>query len=194
MVISKMIPKSLLLRKHDILFLASIMAVLGTFSVLAGGIWDSASHALRIPDNFWTIQHVTVYTSVSIVVLSSLFGVLLSVQNKKMLSSMMILLAGSLLQLGGGYVDYNFHEKYGIDGLVTSSHLTIESGLLLASVGGYLTLAKFGYAKSSKIAPFAIVNILFSATWIAFNLSLLIGATILCIPVYDLFSSGCSVM
>ena len=194
MAIPQIVSRSFLSRQNDLLFLASILAVLGTSSVLIGGIWDSASHALKIPDSFWTIQHVTVYTGVSIVALSAVFGTILSVKNRKILTGMILLLAGSAMQLGGGYVDYNFHEIYGIDGLVTSSHLTIESGLLLTSIGGFLTLSKFGYTKTKKLVPFAIVNVIFAATWIGFNLSLLVGAIMLCIPVYDLFSSGCSVM
>ena len=194
MVIPQIVSKSFLSRQNDLLFIASVLAVLGTSGVLLGGIWDSASHALKIPDSFWTIQHVTVYTGVSIVAFSAAFGMILSLKNRKVILGMTLLLAGSAMQLGGGYVDYNFHVIYGIDGLVTSSHLTIESGLLLTSIGGFLTLSKFGYTKTKKLVPFAIVNIIFSATWIGFNLSLLVGATMLCIPVYDLFSSGCSVM
>lgn len=194
MVIPQIISRSFLSRQNDLLFIASILAVLGTSSVLIGGIWDSASHALKIPDSFWTIQHVTVYTGVSIVAFSAVFGTILSLKNRKIIVGMMLLLAGSAMQLGGGYVDYSFHEIYGIDGLVTSSHLTIESGLLLASIGGFLTLSKFGYTKTKRVVPFAIINVIFSATWIGFNLSLLVGAIMLCIPVYDLFSSGCSVM
>jgi hypothetical protein len=194
MAIPQIVSRSFLSRQNDLLFLASILAVLGTSSVLIGGIWDSASHALKIPDSFWTIQHVTVYTGVSIVAFSAAFGTILSLKNRKVFTGMILLLAGSTMQLGGGYVDYNFHTLYGIDGLVTSSHLTIESGLLLTSIGGFLTLSKFGYTKTKKLVPFAIVNVIFAATWIGFNLSLLVGAIMLCIPVYDLFSSGCSVM
>ena len=194
MVIPQIVSRSFLARQNDLLFFVSVLAVLGTSGVLIGGIWDSASHALKIPDSFWTIQHVTVYTGVSIVAFSAAFGTVLSLKNRKIMLGMILLLAGSTMQLGGGYVDYNFHQIYGIDGLVTSSHLTIESGLLLTSIGGFLTLAKFGYSKTKKLVPFSIVNIIFSATWIGFNLSLLVGATMLCIPIYDLFSSGCSVM
>jgi len=194
MVIPQIVSRSFLSRQNDLLFFVSVLAVLGTSGVLIGGIWDSASHALKIPDSFWTIQHVTVYTGVSIVAFSAAFGTVLSLKNRKIMLGMILLLAGSAMQLGGGYVDYNFHQIYGIDGLVTSSHLTIESGLLLTSIGGFLTLAKFGYSKTKKLVPFSIVNIIFSATWIGFNLSLLVGATMLCIPIYDLFSSGCSVM
>ena len=194
MAIPQIVSRSFLSRQNDLLFFVSVLAVLGTSGVLIGGIWDSASHALKIPDSFWTIQHVTVYTGVSIVAFSAAFGTVLSLKNRKVILGMIFLLAGSAMQLGGGYVDYNFHQIYGIDGLVTSSHLTIESGLLLTSIGGFLTLAKFGYSKTKKLVPFSIVNIIFSATWIGFNLSLLVGATMLCIPIYDLFSSGCSVM
>ncbi len=194
MTIPQIISKSFLSRQNDLLFIVSISAVLGTSAVLLGGIWDSASHALKIPDSFWTIQHVTVYSGVSVVALAAAFGTLISLKNRKMILGITLLLIGSLMQLGGGYVDYNFHEIYGIDGLVTSSHLTIESGLLLTSIGGFLTISKFGYRKTKKLVPFSIVNVIFSATWIGFNLSLLVGATMLCIPVYDLFSSGCSVM
>lgn len=194
MTIPQIVSKSFLSRQNELLFIVSVLAVLGTTGVLIGGIWDSASHALKIPDSFWTIQHVTVYSGVSLVAFSAAFGILISIKNRKILLGIMMLLIGSLMQLGGGYVDYNFHEIYGIDGLVTSSHLTIESGLLLTSVGGFLMLAKFGYRKTKKLVPFSIVNIIFSATWIGFNLSLLVGATMLCIPIYDLFSSGCSVM
>lgn len=194
MTIPQIVSKSFLSRQNELLFIVSVLGVLGTTGVLIGGIWDSASHALKIPDSFWTIQHVTVYSGVSLVAFSAAFGMLISMKNRKIILGITMLLIGSLMQLGGGYVDYNFHEIYGIDGLVTLSHLTIESGLLLTSIGGFLTLAKFGYGKTKKVVPFAIVNIIFSATWIGFNLSLLVGATMLCIPVYDLFSSGCSVM
>jgi len=194
MNISQIIPDSFLSRQNDILFVISILSVLGTFAVILGGIWDSASHALKVPDTFWTIQHVTVYSGVTVVALSVAFGTMISLKNRKIIIGITMLLIGSVMQLGGGYVDYNFHEIYGIDGLVTSSHLIIESGLLLTSIGGFLTISKFSYNKTKKIIPFSIVNVLFSTTWIGFNLALLVGATMLCIPVYELFSSGCSVM
>jgi len=189
-----MISDSFLSKQNDILFLLSILSVLGTFAVLLGGIWDSASHALKVPDSFWTIQHVTVYSGVTIVAVCTACGIMISLKNRKIILGIILLLIGSIMQLGGGYIDYNFHQIYGIDGLVTSSHLTIELGLLLTSIGGFLTISKFNYKKIKKIIPFSIINILFATTWIGFNLALLIGATMLCIPVYELFSSGCSVM
>src|SRR5574340_1429632 len=159
MAIPQIISKSFLSRQNDLLFIVSVLAVLGTSGVLLGGIWDSASHALKIPDSFWTIQHVTVYSGVSIVALAAAFGTIISLKNRKIILGITLLLIGSLMQLGGGYVDYNFHEIYGIDGLVTASHLTIECGLLLTSICGFFTISKFSYDKTKKFVRFSLVNV-----------------------------------
>jgi len=94
--------KSFLSRRNELLFIVSVLAVLGTTGVLIGGIWDSASHALKIPDSFWTIQHVTVYSCVSLVTFSAAFGILISIKNRKIILGITMLLVGSLMQLGGG--------------------------------------------------------------------------------------------
>ena len=73
MAIPQIVSKSFLSRRNELLFIVSVLAVLGTTGVLIGGIWDSASHALKIPDSFWTIQHVTVYSGVSLVAFSAAF-------------------------------------------------------------------------------------------------------------------------
>src|SRR5439155_12701627 len=132
---------------------------------------DTASHALRIPDTFWTIQHVTIYTGAAMITASAIMGSLLlfKTRNQKMEKGIKIILLGATMQLAGGYADYNFHEMYGIDGLVTPSHLTVESGLLLSSIGGLITLSGFDHGQIRKVIPVSIVAILLSAAWIGFN-------------------------
>src|SRR5437899_7074812 len=183
-------------RSRAILSIVSVLAIFGTIIVLLGGVWDSASHALRIPDTFWTIQHVTIYSGASMITFSAVMGSLLLFKtgNKKMEKGIKIILLGATMQLVGGYADYNFHEVYGIDGLVTPSHLTVESGLLLSSMGGLLTLSRFDYGHIRKMIPISIVAVILSAAWIGFNLVLLLGAIVMCVPIYELFSSGCAVM
>ena len=99
MTIPQIVSKSFLSRQNDLLFIVSVLAVLGTSAVLLGGIWDSASHALKIPDSFWTIQHVTVYSGVSMVALAAAFGTIISLKNRKIILGMTLLLAGSAMQL-----------------------------------------------------------------------------------------------
>jgi hypothetical protein len=187
---------SFLSRSDKISFLITLLATSGTFIVLLGGVWDSASHELRIPDTFWTIQHITIYTGASIVALSAMIGAMTIIkgENKKIHGAIMIILIGAIAQLLGGYLDYNFHTKYGIDGLVTPSHLTVETGLLLSAIGGLIIISKVKHTYINKIIPISIMTVLLSASWVGFNLSLLFGSVVLCVPIYQMFSSGCAVM
>ena len=188
--------KSFLFRSELLSYMISILATCGTFIVLIGGVWDASSHELRIPDTFWTVQHMTIYAGASIVALAAVLGVLAIVKggNKKIHGAITIIIVGTLAQLLGGYFDYNFHTKYGIDGLVTPSHLTVETGLLLSAIGGMIMISKIRKTWLKALIPISIITVLLSASWIGFNLSLLLGAVLECVPVYQLFSSGCAVM
>jgi hypothetical protein len=197
MRLSHLISTSFLSKIKTILFVISILAICGTVTELLGGIWDASTHALRAPEKFWTIQHVTIYAGVGMITSSSFLGMivlLLNSKNKILFKGIKILLLGSILQLAGGYADSISHEIYGVDGLVTPSHLTIETGLFLSALGSFMTLCQLDKRKTRKVLPIAIMTVLLSASWIGFNLILLFTSIVLCIPVYDLFSSGCAVL
>ncbi|MGI0026451.1 MAG: hypothetical protein ACREAD_01230 [Nitrosopumilaceae archaeon] len=197
MHLSDLISTSFLSKTRTILLVISILAICGTVTELLGGIWDASTHALRTPEKFWTIQHVTIYAGVGMIVSSSVLGMtilLLNSENKILFKGIKIIFLGSILQLVGGYTDSISHEIYGVDGLVTPSHLTIETGLFLSALGSFMTLCQVEKRKTRKIMTVAIVIVLLSATWICFNLILLFTSIVLCIPVYDLFSSGCAVL
>ncbi len=187
---------SVLSRKRKVTQISSFLAVCGTMIMLLGGVWDSASHELRIPDTFWTIQHMTIYFGASMVACSAISATLVLSYNKYKLmkkGTVMIIL-GAIFQLAGGYADYNFHEIYGIDGLVTLSHLSIETGLLLSAAGGFITISASKNYILQKMVPISIISILLAASWIGFNLILLVGSVVMCVPVFQLFYSGCAVM
>ncbi|HWY33584.1 MAG TPA: hypothetical protein VNX68_02990, partial [Nitrosopumilaceae archaeon] len=142
---SHLISTLFLSKIKTILFVISILAICGTVTELLGGIWDASTHALRAPEKFWTIQHVTIYAGVGMIVSSSVLGMiilLLHSENKILFKGIKILLLGSILQLVGGYADSISHEIYGVDGLVTPSHLTIETGLFLSALGSFITLCQ----------------------------------------------------
>jgi hypothetical protein len=194
---SNVIYTSFLSKTKTILFVISILTVCGTVTELLGGIWDASTHALRAPEKFWTIQHIAIYTGVGMIVSSSVLGIiilLLNSENKILFKGIKIILLGSILQLGGGYADSISHGIYGVDGLVTPSHLTIEIGLFLSALGSLITLCQIDRRKTRKVMSVTIMTVLLSASWIGFNLILLFTSVVLCIPVYDLFSSGCAVL
>lgn len=187
---------SIISKSKTITVLVALFATCGTFTVLLGGVWDASSHELRVPETFWTIQHMTIYSGASLVTISAALGLLVLIQtnNRSLRRGMLMIIVGAILQLAGGYADYNFHEIFGIDGLVTPSHLTVETGLLLSSLGGLTILSRIRNVVIRRFFPISIMVVLLSASWIGFNMVLLIGAVVLCVPVYQLFSSGCAIM
>lgn len=181
----------------SILFAVSILAVLGTVVELLAGMWDATSHIMREPELFWTVQHIVVYIGVAMITLSAILGSIVLITNQKntpIKTGLKILIAGAILQISAGYADSISHDIYGVDGLVTVSHLILEAGLLLSALGGFLILSKTRQRRSRRIMPFAILSVLLSSTWIGFNLTLLFGSIVLCLPVYVAFSSGCAVL
>jgi len=64
---SQKLSNSVLLRQDTLRYLIIIFAILGTAQMLSGGIWDAASHAIKAPEFFWSIQHVAVYFGVAMV-------------------------------------------------------------------------------------------------------------------------------
>ena len=103
-------------------------------------------------------------------------------------------IAGSIIQLVAGFGDSISHDVYGIDGLISWSHQPLEIGIVLAAFGGFLVIKSKQHSRLGKFLPFSIIAFLFLSGWLAFNLVLIFAHVIQCIPVYDIFSSGCSIL
>jgi hypothetical protein len=83
---------------------------------------------------------------------------------------------------------------FGIDGLVSWSHQPLEIGLLLSALGGFLIMIVMTNQKFKKLLPVSILTLIFSISWLGFNLSLIFASPVLCTLVYEIFSSGCAVL
>lgn len=191
------IQNSLISKRQTLIFLVSILAVFGTATELLSGVWDATSHLMREPELFWTTQHVFVYTGVGMVASSAIlssFLIVTNLKNKTLNKKLKIIILGAILQTAAGYADSISHDVYGIDGLVSISHLILESGLLLSAFGGFVILSQIDTPNARKMVSISILTVLLSASWIGFNLLLLFGAVVLCVPVYEIFSSGCAVL
>jgi len=175
----------------------SILAVLGPVITVSGGFWDAISHLLQEPEFFWTIQHITVYSGVSLVSVAAFVGIILLIKNSvsnSLKTGTILVIVGAIVQLVSGFADSLSHDLYGIDGLISWSHQPLELGLVLASLGGLLILKNREHTKLKILIPFSIISFIFFTTWLVFNLVLIFGHTIQCIPVYEIFSSGCSIL
>ena len=184
-------------KPNTLISIVSLLAVIGPVIILSGGIWDAISHMQKEPELFWTIQHISVYTGVSMVTSAGIFGgILLLKKSVKGILKMGIhfVIAGSIIQLVAGFGDSISHDVYGIDGLISWSHQPLEIGIVLAAFGGFLVIKSKQHSRLGKFLPFSIIAFLFLSGWLAFNLVLIFAHVIQCIPVYDIFSSGCSIL
>ncbi len=188
---------STLLRPQTLLILVSTLAVFGTTQMLLGGIWDATSHALREPENFWSIQHISVYIGVTMIAISGLVGTYL-LKNKQingiLKKGVLIVIIGSIIQIAAGYGDSLSHDVFGIDGLLSLSHQPLEFGIVLSALGGFLIMKSNPNKTVRKFLPISIVTLIMSISWLGFNFALLSGGIILCIQIYELFSSGCAIL
>ena len=175
----------------------SILAVIGPVVVVSAGFWDAISHLQKEPEFFWSTSHIIVYTGVSLTSCGAILGIILILQKSvhgSLKTGIKLVIAGSALQIISGFGDSLSHDLFGIDGLVSWSHQPLEFGLVLASLGGLLILKNREHTKLKIFLPFSIVAFLFFTLWLGFNLVLISGHVIQCIPVYEIFSSGCSIL
>ena len=188
---------SLKVKPNSLLSIASILAVIGPVVILSAGIWDAFSHIQNEPELFWTIQHISVYTGVSLVASAGIIGVILLFRNSVkgiLKKGIQLVIAGSIIQLVAGFGDSLSHEVFGIDGLISWSHQPLEFGIVLAALGGFLIIKSRQHTKLKIFLPFSIIALLLLTSWLGFNLFLIFGHVIQCIPIYDIFSSGCSIL
>ena len=73
--------------------------------------------------------------------------------------------------------------------LVNGKLYTADSGEEAAKI-----LKNLEKTKLKVFLPFSIISFLFFTTWLLFNLVLIFGHTIQCLPVYKIFLSGCSIL
>jgi len=187
----------LISKPQPILTLVITLSIFGPLVILSGGIWDAISHFLKEPEFFWTIQHVVVYTGVTMSSGGAVLGSILVIRKfvtRNMKKGIIIFLAGCLIQLVSGYADFISHEIFGLDGLVSWSHQPLELGIVLTTLGGFLMIKSLKYGKIKRFVPVSIISLIFSISWLGFNMLLLVEGIIFCLPFYEIFSSGCAIL
>ena len=177
--------------------LVSILAVIGPIVIVSAGFWDAISHLQKETEFFWSPSHIIVYIGVFITTFAAAMGFLLllrkSVQGS-LKTGIKLVIAGSIIQMISGFGDSLSHDLFGIDGLISWSHQPLEFGLILAALGAVLIIKNREHTKLKLFLPISIIAFLFFATWLISNLVLGFAHTIQCIQIYEIFSSGCSIL
>ena len=188
---------STLVKSSTLVSLVSILAVIGPIIIVSAGFWDAISHLQKEPEFFWSPSHIVVYFGVSLTSCAAIMGSVLIIRksvHNSLKTGIKLVIVGSVLQIVSGFGDSLSHDLFGIDGLISWSHQPLELGLVLASLGAVLILKNKEYTKLKIFLPFSIIAFLFFTTWLIFNLVLFFGHTIQCIQIYEIFSSGCSIL
>ena len=191
------VSNSLTLKSTTLVSTISILAVIGPVVIVSAGFWDAISHILQEPEFFWSPSHIVVYSGVTMTAIAATMGLVLLVRKSvhgSLKTGINLVIIGSIIQIISGFGDSLSHDLYGIDGLISWSHQPLELGLVLASFGAVLIIKNREHTKLKFFLPFSIIAFLFFATWLIFNIVLTFGHTIQCIQIYEIFSSGCSIL
>jgi hypothetical protein len=152
-----------------------IIAVVGAFVQTEGASWDVTSHLLRRPETFFTPSHTMLYTGVGLLIIAAANSANLllknkEIRNKSFSTALKLLIIGSTLSVVAGPSDYLWHQIYGVDGLLSPTHLTLVTGMLINSIAVVLGLARIvvhlptarerRLIKASMIPAFAVMWIM----------------------------------
>lgn len=150
-----------------IIIIIFIIALLGSILQTWGGSWDITNHQLGSPESFFTPSHAILYAGVGIGLICAIISTVIILRDKEILKKsfslgLKLIILGSVLQIIAGPGDYYWHEIFGIDGLLSPTHLTLITGILIQSTGIVIGLARlipynFKATKPSLILAFGVL-------------------------------------
>ena len=161
-------------RKMDLLLAALVLGTTGAFLQIGGTSWDVTSHLLQRPESFFTPSHTLLYTGVGMLTIAAGIGGILLLRNKEFrtksfATAFKVFMIGSGIALVAGPADFWWHQTFGVDGLLSPTHLTLATGMLINSVGVVLGLARIIVHFSSRTKKLMITGALipaFAAMWL----------------------------
>src|SRR5918912_127832 len=125
-----------------------ILTTVGVFVQTEGASWDVTSHLLKRPESFFTPSHTMLYTGVGLSIIAAAISAYLlrkndeEIRTKSFSIALKLLIIGSTISLVAGPSDYLWHQVFGVDGLLSPTHLTLVTGMLINSIAVVLGLAR----------------------------------------------------
>jgi hypothetical protein len=138
-----------LMRDHPIFLTVAVLIIstVGAFVQTEGASWDVTSHLLGRPESFFTPSHTMLYTGIGLLIIAAVVGATLLLKNKQIRTrsfsiALRLLVIGSAISLVAGPSDYLWHQTFGVDGLLSPTHLTLVTGMLINCIAVVLGLAR----------------------------------------------------
>lgn len=143
-----------------------------------GASWDITSHLLRTPETFFSPSHGILYLGVGISLIAAIFGLVLFLRKEFRTESFALgfklLVIGAIMQVIAGPGDFQWHELFGIDGLLSPTHITLALGVMTVLAGSVIGLTRIRFRLNEKsnlvsgILPVAFGIFWFSIMWLLF--------------------------
>lgn len=159
--------------------LSYTIALIGVAISVWGASWDITSHLLRIPETFFTPSHGMLYSGVGISAISAAMNLVFLARKKQLRKKSFVLgskliIVGAALQLIAGPTDFFWHEMFGLDGLLSPTHMTIALGILIVSIGSLISFVRIQSNLVTKnnfiklILPISFGIFWFNIMWLIF--------------------------
>ncbi len=156
-----------------------VIALIGSTLSMWGASWDITSHLLRIPETFFTASHGILYLGVGICLISAVLGLVLFLSKKEIREKsfglgIKLIIFGAVLQIIAGPGDFFWHELFGIDGLLSPTHITLALGIMIVTIGAVIGFARIHFHLTEKskflvyILPTSFGILWFSVMWFVF--------------------------
>ena len=156
-----------------------VIALSGVILSMWGASWDITSHLLRTPETFFTPSHMVLYSGVGISLISGMMNLVLflikkQIRTRSFAFGSKLIILGATMQIIAGPGDFYWHELFGIDGLLSPTHLTLALGVLIVLTGAIIGFARIrSYIdQNNKITkmmlPISFGIFWFSVMWLIF--------------------------
>src|SRR6058998_1612498 len=117
-------------------FLAGYVLVsLGVLLAAGGGSWDITNHLLNKPETFFALPHAVLYSGAGAVVTGAVILFRTSRHTGKIIRPIKLIVAGMIMLVVAGPIDFAWHSAYGLDGLLSPPHFVLVSGMIVSSAG-----------------------------------------------------------
>ena len=156
-----------------------LIGLIGTTLSMWGASWDVTSHLLRTPETFFTPSHGILYLGVGISLIGAILGLILFFLKKELRSKSFtfgykLLAIGAVMQIIAGPGDFLWHEQFGIDGLLSPTHITLALGVMTVLIGSIIGMARIQFHLNkrssflSMLLPVSFGIFWFSVMWLLF--------------------------
>ena len=156
-----------------------LVALSGTTLAMWGASWDITSHLLREPETFFTPSHGILYLGVGISVISAIMSSAMYLRRKEIRTEsfamgLKLIVIGALIQIAAGPGDFYWHELFGLDGLLSPTHITLALGILTTLVGSVIGFSRINFHLQEKnvffrtVLPITYGIFWFSIMWLIF--------------------------